>query len=409
VCFHYPPDISANPYPTSSWAKYLGQVGWKPIVLTSQVAEGDCIEEIDSIPVYRVRHDQSFEKLVALRSKLVKQSVLFKVLNFFLFNFLLYPDEKRGWFKDAYKKGLLIIRKEKIGLILSIGTPWTDHWISSRLNKRTGIPWIADYRDPWTQRTSMGFRPKWIFQMAVSRLLERRMLGSASCCIHASKIWANQLRTMMSRKVFSIPNGYEPEDFQKNCKYRTDGKMFTISYVGTLHFLQELTVFMEGFERFLSDSKTFVDRCRLNFIGSGDLNIIDRKFKLVREVARFFPYVSKHEAIKFMRISHVLLLFLSGDTGWYPTKLFEYLASGRPILASPDNGGVVTDLLKCTSSGVVLDSPEKVTEWMERRFSEFRENGTLKYCGKSEIISKFHRVRLTENLSYILDRYLDHE
>ncbi len=403
LSFHYPPDIVANAFPTQSWVKYLPEYGWKPIVLTNRIDGLNRVEYRQNHFIYRVSHAQSFRKLVDLRSRIPNEKLSFKILNSLLLNFFLYPDEKRGWFKDAYKEGISIIAKHNIACILSTGAPWTDHWIASRLSKQTGIPWISDHRDPWAQKTTEGYRKKWIIQIAISRLLEKKILRTASCCVHASSVWAEQLASMLGKKVHAIPNGYDAEDFVNMSHYSPGKKRFTISYVGTLHFPQKLHTFLEGFKRFSLGHSISPKECTLNFVGTSKVSKIDKEYKVIRRYCNFVPYVSKPKAIKYMTLSHILLLFLNEDTGWYPTKVFEYLASGRQVLATPDNGGVINDLLKKTRGGVVLNSPKEVAFWLNKQFEIFKLKSELKNLTKMEAVKEFDRKRQTGKLAKILD------
>ncbi|MDY6950061.1 MAG: hypothetical protein SWE60_00980 [Thermodesulfobacteriota bacterium] len=403
ISFHYPPSPAATPSPVYSWAKYLRGLDWEPILLATEY--GDSVKKDAALdyPVFRTAHTQAFEKLVTRRLAMSSDALSFKLLNFMLITFLLYPDEKRGWFSEAYRQGLSILRDHPVSVILSSGAPWTDFWVANRLSRKMKIPWIAHYRDPWTQRTSQGLRFKWLIPTAMSRVIEKSLIGTAHCCLHASDLWAAQLSAMTGKRVYWLPNGYDPDDFQDVSDSVPDKEALTISYVGTLHFPQRLDPFFRGFEKFVLDSKVAPGSCVLNFIGTPHIESINRDYPLIREYARFIPYVSKPEAIQCMSRSHVLLLFLSKDTGWYPAKTYEYLASHRVILASPDNGGVMNRLLRGAEAGVVLDTPSEIASWLNEKMAEFRKSGQLRSSTRMDAVREFDRKRQTARLAQILN------
>lgn len=406
IGFHYPPDIAANPIPIENWIENLPKMGWKPYVLTSQCNE--CLDSdfIQTPSVHRVRHHQAFKKLVDLRYSVPTSSARFKLLNFFLINFILYPDDKIGWFHSAFKNGMMLIKKHNIDIILGAGPPWIDFCIARSLSLATDTPWIAYYFDPWTQGTSQGFRKKWLIQLAISRFLEQRVMRSASCCIHASEVWSNQLSKMLKKKVYSIPNGYDGQNFSHIADHKPDKKKFIVSYVGTLHFPQRLKIFFKGFRQFITETGVSPAHCCLRLVGTDQISwLIEGDYSLIKGFLTFIPYVPKIEAIKMMIESHILLLFLNNDNGWYPTKVFEYLAAGRPILATPDNGGVIKDLLKKTNAGDVVNSSDAVSKWISARYQEFEKTGEVKSLSKMEIIKIFERKNSTESLSDVLNQH----
>ena len=164
ISYHYLPEVMAASYRMFAWAKYLPAFGWHPIILTHPtdlaprqlntppMNGGD--EEFDH-PIYRAPFRQSYIKLWDLRKSLLAKVypsktdvAVRRTLSFVLRNFLLIPDEKIGWYKNAYQMGLEIIRKRRIQAILSTGGPWTDFKISCHLSRATGVHWVADYRDP---------------------------------------------------------------------------------------------------------------------------------------------------------------------------------------------------------------------------------------------------------------------
>lgn len=402
IAYHYPPDPISNPYPTASWVKHLPEFGWEPIILTrSPKAEAESMGEPN---IHRTADRVSFPRLVSLRRSLSSSGWFFKLLNFLLINFLLYPDDKRGWFANAYQTGLSIASQQDFSLLLSVGTPWTDHWVAGVLSEKLSIPWIADYRDPWTQRTSTPYRGKWLLHQAISRVIEKRILARSVCCLHGSEVWADQLSALLSKRVFSLPNGYDRDDFSHMETQQPQGKPLTLAYVGTLHFPQRLEPFFEGFKLFVERFKLTEQDCKLHFVGTGEIPLLSEGFPSLTGYIHHFPYTSKREAIAQMVRSHILLLFQNEDTGWYPTKAFEYLACGNTILASPDNGGVINALLSQTGAGVVKHTPDQIAQWLGEKWEELCRWGKLNKASDRVSVEAYERRRLTGRLAEIFHK-----
>jgi glycosyltransferase involved in cell wall biosynthesis len=409
ITFNYPPNPAATPSPICEWVKYLPDFGWEPFVLTaSPDRRSDHLSAAAGDSIYMVQHNQLFEKLIRLRSKYSHNSLPFKLLNYFLINCLLYPDDKCGWFKKAVARGQSIVRDNKIDLILSSGAPWTAFWVANRLSRKMKIPWIAHYRDPWTQPTSQKIRSKWIFQTAASRILERYLIDSALFCLHASDRWAGQLQRMTGKEVHWIPNGFDSGHFNNAEQISPDPGVFTLSYVGTLHFPQQLDPFFEGFSLFIAAENVDPNSCVLNFVGTSDFQFIRDRYPSLIPFTRQLPYMKKQMAVNYMLKSHILLLFLSDDNGWYPAKLYDYLASNRFILASPNNNGVINRILEQTGAGVVLDQPDEIAMQLAAYLKRFRRGQDLKSNNDPQTVRELERRHLTEKLSSILNEITLH-
>lgn len=417
ISYYYYPIQRSVSYRLRIWADYLSQLGWEPIILTRHWNEDtqDSLEENNTPPskeidseigclIYRTPYKQFLKKIVDFCNQFSHQKINFRILNFFLLNFFFYPDSYLGWYRYAYKTGLSIIKKNPISVIYSIGPPWTDHWISSKLSKATGVPWVADYRDKWSQRAPSKKRKIWIIHRIVSRIIEKRICGRAFSATHASRPWAINLNRLIGIKVYPVIYGIDEKDFANLNRYRPSKKIFTISYVGTLHYTQKLDTFFKGFKKFVISNNVPVESCRLKFIGSEGIRDVSRKYKSVESYIDIIPYLPREEAMKYMLQSHVLLLFLIEDNGWYPMKVFEYLMTGNQILATPNDNGVIKELLDKSNAGVALETAEEVANWLKNKWKEFQSYGYLFANINKKVLEEFNRKKQVQQLTEVLDR-----
>ena len=309
ISFHYLPEVMAASYRMYAWAKYLPEFGWQPIILTKEcdVTKSNYLRNNFNKPfrefdrniqciVYRVPYTQRFKKIWDARRKITLkkmpsklETIVRRILNFIIGNFLMLPDERHDWFKHAYKSGLFIIKEEKTDVILSTGAPWTDFWVASRLCKVTGTPWLADYRDPWTQPTSLGIQKEYILRRFINRIWERKIIRSASEIIHISQPLQATLGNMIKRNVHHIPNGFDPENFENNHTYIPDDKVFTISFIGTLHNNTNTDVFIGGLHQFIRENEIGPQGCKIEFIGDlPGFEIITKSYPEFFQISKFF-------------------------------------------------------------------------------------------------------------------------
>ena len=121
-----------------------------------------------------------------------------------------FPDEHIGWLQGGVGTGLERLKQGDVNLIFSTSPPETAHLIASRLHRETGIPWVADFRDPWS---FSHLRPRSFWMDSFHRIVERRTLRGASAVVTVSKPWLARLKQLYGPRTYRlIPNGYDPED-----------------------------------------------------------------------------------------------------------------------------------------------------------------------------------------------------
>lgn len=432
ISYHYLPEVMAASYRMHAWVRYLPKFGWKPFVLTRELdykiqknlkkVKHEVTKDYDKKTncfIYRIPYKQKFSYIWDLRAKYTQKAYpnfidtsIRRILNFMIGNFLMIPDERYDWYADAFKFGLSIIKKNQIDVLISTGAPWTDFWIASNLSKATGVPWIADYRDPWSQRTTLKFPKEYFIRMGVNRIWEKKIANTASAFIHISEPLQIGLIKTINRAVFHIPNGYDASNFKYASKYLPDKKKFTISFIGTLHNNTNTDVFMEGFYRFVRAKRISPKNCKIEFIGDTNghkrIKFTYPNYKKIDKFFKFIPPVAQEEAIKRMCRSHILLSFPLNMEGCCPAKTYEYLASGRPILVSPDGKflDVIRKILNQTNGGVILNSPEEIEKWIKIKFDEFSETGIVRSCTIQTAILEYSRENQVELLSQILNKVM---
>lgn len=346
ITYYWPPSGGAGVQRWVKFAKYLPEYGWEPVILTIDpsyaaypVTDNSLLSEVPrSLRVFRTPAKDYFAIYRKDRTKIPSagfamnqdNSLRGKILRFVRGNFFI-PDPRRGWNSHAYRKAIELIRSEGISHVITTSPPHSTQLIGLKLKKAfPAIKWIADLRDPWTDIYYYDQFYPTIIAKAIDSAYEKKILREADSII---TVGPSLKKTFVSKvhkaggKTVVITNGYDREDFSIVVN---EPAKFTITYAGTLSDIYPVSGFLEALEKF--GEKDFVMR----FVGSvspAQKCLILSKIK--PENVQFLPYADHRTAIRYMRESSALLLIIPehiSSRSILTGKLFEYLASGKPVI-----------------------------------------------------------------------------
>ena len=288
---------------------------------------------------------------------------------------LLVPDESVTWNLTAIPAAIRIARRHGIDAVLTTSPPGSVHLVGAAVKRATGTRWLADLRDsivahPHRRGESAAVRLKERTAGGVARLVARS--ADAVSCV--SEAIAEEVRSLEPRgAVVTIPNGCDFDDFA-GLAYRP-GERFRITHTGSFFgkrdprpFLQALhDSGLDAVARFLGDFRS-ADREWAEELGLGD------RLELI-------PYAPRVESLELQRDSDALLLLIpeagGRGKGVLSGKVFEYLASGRPILAAVPPDGAAAELIRETGAGVVVppDDVDALKAALVQLEGRFRDGG----------------------------------
>jgi glycosyltransferase involved in cell wall biosynthesis len=362
VTYYWPPSGGAGVQRWLKFSKYLPEFGWEPIIITVDPAyaaypvtdESLAGELSSSVKVYKTPAVDYFSIYKKDKTKIptagfansIDNSLSGKIQRFIRGNFFI-PDPRRGWNKFAFKKACEIIEAEGISHVITTSPPHSTQLIGLKIKKKyPGIKWVADLRDPWTDiyyydqfyPTFFSKRIDLGFEKNVLRKADRIItIGSTLKKIFSSKVPG------ITRKIDVISNGYDDGDFN-NVKPSTPD-IFTISYTGTLSDTYPIDGFMSALNKFKERGNGF----KLKFIGT--VSPKQKEFMLSsvdQSNIEFIGSVDHITAIRYMIESSLLLLIIpdhKSSKSIITGKLFEYIASGKPVLClGPVDGDAATIL-----------------------------------------------------------------
>jgi glycosyltransferase involved in cell wall biosynthesis len=433
ITYAFPPMSVVGVYRTLKFCKFLPEFGWEPVVLTIKRGKDWAYDEsllADLPPGMRIDRTRTFEPLIRYesfrkrRSKKAgdpkdhrrqdplqgeSRSVLQRV-RFHIAGWLSTPDKQALWLPFALAGGRKILREEEIDLIYTSSPPHSTHLIGYFLKRFSGLPWVADFRDPWTLNEYFQEKPTTPKMKQLETYLERLVINGCDHLVANTRSVAEAFRWKFNHlplsRISTIPNGYDPEDFQGLEPHNFE--KFTITHLGSLYGRRQPIEFLKGLRLFLQRHPEAKQRLKVLFVGNIEEKILERMREFdLSEVVECRPHQPRRQALSLAFSSHLLLLILGHDpkaAGIIPAKLFEYLFTGKPILALVSEGETA-EVIRSHNAGRVITSPdaEKIALSIQDYFDDYLRGNQIQRRVKSAGIGKYNRQQLTSELAEIFD------
>lgn len=416
ITYYWPPSGGSGVQRCLYFVKYLKQFGWEPIVYTVENGEYPVIDhslekEIpDGVEIIRTKiwepyqlykkftgqkKEQRLKPLIVTEKK--ERQLAHKISTWIRGNFFV-PDARKFWIRPSIKVLTKYLEDNPVDLIFSSSPPQSVHLIAMALKKKFQIPWLADFRDPWTK---ISYYPdlmltKWADKKHKS--LEKKVLKFADIVTTVSWSCQQDFETIGERKVEVITNGYE--DNIPIPKIQPDSDFFTLSYTGTLSRDRNPLVIWEGLKELVDENPDLLQKLKIRFIGNIDDSVFDSLNDLgLSQIIERVGYVNHSKVFEYLASSNLLLLIgIPGDKGVLTGKLFEYLYSRKPIISIGPGGGDIERILNETQAGVNIDFHEKKA-FKKALFAFINESIKFEeHSSSNGILSKFSRKNLTRQL-----------
>ncbi len=334
---------------------------------------------------------------------------ILNILNRIISGWLLIPDSKILWLPFAIYQAVKIINKNHIKVIYTTSPPHSAHLGGMMIKLITGAKWIADFRDDWTGGESQPSPT--ILHTFINRLLEKFVLKYADqvigMCEHLTINLFNKSGTIEMRGKFTtIMNGYDPEDFSDFLNFSPNAR-FTITHCGSISKVSDPEPFLKAIKNLFQKYPELINKIQVQFIGMDIFNRLEElvlNFELTPyiEPIRYLPH---REALKEVMRSHLLLLTIFKKTNEeiITGKLFEYLASGKPILLISSEGEVARIVRKLNRGSVVPnDDLPGIQHAIFNYFQKFEKN-ELSF-DRPLSVPQFDRKQQTQRLAEIFDK-----
>ncbi|MCB0756391.1 MAG: glycosyltransferase family 4 protein [Flavobacteriales bacterium] len=414
ITYYWPPSGGAGVQRRLKFAKYLPEFGYEPIIYTPENPEFPVVDEslLKDIPEgitvlkqpiwepynwYRQFLGQKDKKIGAgFVSEKKEPGLLHKISVWVRGNFFI-PDARKFWIKPSVQYLSEYLKANPVDAVVSTGPPHSMHLIALGLKKQLGVKWIADFRDPWT---NIDFYKELMLSSQSDRkhhALEKEVLTTADKVITIGYTMTKEMEGLGAKNVETITNGFDEDDFPETEASVDEG--FTISHIGTFSPSRNHPLFWKALAELKEENQQFAKLFKLTTVGVVDYHVATaiEESGLLENWERI-DYVSHAEVLRYQRSSKVLLVSINNTpnaTGILPGKFFEYLASGRPILAIGPKQSDIGTVLSKTKAGIIAE-PTDLDELKQSILSLFEGNGKL--TRDETEIAKFSRRGLTEEL-----------
>jgi len=418
VTYYFPPRPAVGSLRPAGLAKYLPEFGWEAVVLTAKLPHKPAPE----FKVIETRYDDTFglakrylgldseqnvmAQIAQLKKKLhirSEKSVLDRLLAPWG-EITAYPDPQKHWRTYAVEAGNDFLQREPMDAMISTSSPVTSHIVAKELKTRFGIPWIADFRDLWTQNHYYPYSP---IRRLIEKRLELKTLHHADALVTVSEPAARKSSALHKGKpIHVITNGFDPEEVSSPDVDLTDE--FTIAYTGNLYPGRQspeplFAAIRDMLDQRIMDAKDV----RVQFYGV-EAGWIDKQADRhgLGNIVKQFGIVPRQFALNKQRESQVLLLLKWNDPeerGYYSAKIFEYLAARRPIFAVGGFDDVISDLLEKTRAGTWCSTSEEAKGMLKELYDEYKTAGKVTYKGDEIKINKYSQREMARQFAEVLD------
>ncbi len=335
-------------------------------------------------------------------SSFQKISRVFTFLSLIAENFTLRAIPARNMYHQAKK---WISENDDVQTVIITGLPFNQFSFGYRLKKKTGINWIADYRDDWNTSEFVGTSGDGFLSRLVKKFAirsEKKWVGSASCVTSVSPHYVDKISTFVRRPGHVLLNGYElsvPEG-------KVDAHRFVITYNGSLYNTQPIEDVLEVTNRLVLEDGLPV---YLQFPGAAFDPIQTKRIENASEKIKDRIFISdripKEEVLQMQADSDALLMLSHSNMKGIPSsKLYEYLCFEKPIVQYPNDFDIVEATLSETGLGNCSSTVDELYEVMKTLILEKMENGMIELHPNKEIIASYSREMQTKVLADLLTK-----
>lgn len=434
LAYDFPPYVSVGGLRPYSWLQHFKNNNISPVVVTRQwgnengnnldyisssKTKNTIIEETAEGLVLRTPYKSNFANKLFLKYGENKYSVLRRVYTAFF-------EIAQFYFNIGPKVNILVaaqeyLKKNKVDVIIATGEPFVLFKYAQQLSEQFNIPWVADYRDPWSQNE---LRTKHFPFNIILPSLEKKICSKASVITTASPFFKNQLKELFPNKQIEIiANGFNA-DALKNVKLIVQNQTdLSIGYVGTIYNWHPIESFLNVCNEFVKSKGS--PNFKINFYGinkTDEINfLIETKFIALKKHVVIYPKINNLELFSYLAKDNLLLLF--NYYSFVGTKIFDYLALERKILLCykndkeamalkskyydydekyADSDDVQEQILTETQAGVTVLDAKHLSEVLDAEYNAFLNSRKIECNSKN--VNQYSRAFQTKKLAEIVEK-----
>ena len=398
ITYYWPPSGGSGVQRWLKMSKYLPKYGWQPVIYTTENAEYPIVDpslekdvsaeaEIIKRPI--IEPYTFYKKFLGMKqSETIKAGFASETqkkgwkerISLWIRGNLFIPDARCWWVKPSVKYLKNYLQEHPVDAIISTGPPHSMHLIALELKKTLDLPWIADFRDPWTEIDFYDELHLTRWADHKQHKLEHQVLTQADRVVTVSWNWARGLGRLGNRNVRVIQNGYDWA-VKPTVSEKHTSDVFSLTHIGTIGPARNAPTLWKALQELKSEMEGFGKDLRIKLVGAVDQSVIkDLETCGLMENTELTAHVPHDEVQQIQENSQVLLLLVNdapNAMGILTGKLYEYLASRRPILAIGPEDGDAAQLLAETKAGQIVgfENKEKMKAIVRDLYQRYLENG----------------------------------
>jgi hypothetical protein len=391
----YPSNVSGAHRP-SQLAKYLPLFGWEPRVVCKASSpadqhgtfDGSLAKRTDSCAVTRVTH-------IPHRYLHGLERRLWGLIGGGSDDYR-YPMVLKYRMRNAARR---ILNEQRVDVIWATFKPGLCLNIAAALSGKYGIPWVADFRD----------LPDQSFNSEHTKFVVRQEIETcrtAAAVVATTHELSEKLRARHVNPVYTVFNGFDPEEFGQGRESKPGDGTFSINHFGILYTYRVPKALFAAIDQLANLRRVDLRKIEVNFFGANPRMVAEavgghKCAEIVKAPARL-PYA---DMVRAQSNSQVLLLVAPPEQGGaIPAKLFGYLAAQRPILSVPGDNAGADRIIEETKAGASLSDPVAIADWLAAAYNQWDSRGLVPFQGEELEIARYSRKAQAAQLAEILDR-----
>ena len=423
MAYYWPPSAGSGVQRWLKFVKYLRLYGWEPIVYTPLNPDFDLKDERllaeipDDITIlkqpifepFKIYSKLTGQKAEAQVNPVMKgegkvswkaRAALWIRANIFI------PDSRMFWISPSVSYLHKWLKNNHVDAMVTTGPPHSMHLIGLGIKQKADIPWLADFRDPWTKIDfyhELNLEP---FADRAHRKAEKKVLDMANHVVVVGKQMQEDYSVMTQTPISVVTNGYDPADIDLTEPVEVD-KKFSIIHIGMLGKARSHPVFWNGLYQLRQENPGLAEDLEVRIFGVTDPIVLQQIEHFEdKSWIRFLPYLPHKEVIVEQRKAQVLLLSVNNvpsAKGIITGKIFEYLALSKPVLCIGPPNGDAAAIIQGAGAGPVVDFDdlEGFKKAVLDLYSRFK-SGTL--AVQAAGVEQYSRKALCGEIGKILDR-----
>lgn len=426
ITYYWPPSGGSGVQRWLKFTKYFRDYGWEPVIYTPSNPERPATDnslcddipegvEVLKRPIWEPYH--IYKKIVGVNKdqklgpsmmKSGNERSFFHNVAMWIRGNLFIPDARKFWIKPSVRYLKKVLNHHEFDAIITTGPPHSMHMIGMEVSKKTGIPWLADFRDPWTNIDFFQDLQLSDYASKKHHKLEKKVLDQANRVVVISNTMKSEFEAITETPVKVITNGFDHEDFQE-VNYSPSAKC-TVSHIGMMSHSRNPEILWRSLAELSKEIAGFKDHFCLQLVGRIDGSIRESisEYKL-QEIVNYKDYVPHDEITSLQQDSEALLLIINNSPNaplLLTGKLFEYLAAKRPIVCITPMRGDASELLENTSPSSTVhlyQDLHSLKAQFKKIYEAWKSKENLFIESKSD---QFSRKNLTDKMTQELDQLL---